>query len=668
MKQIIIGLIILLTIPYGLFAQEYSQGDIKKIELLDRKLSISHVEYESIRPIVQHRIVDEFVSLIDPDRLLLTVEVIDELRRSIPSDRELELKSLNGFLNQSFELYQRQSQGVEMFLDTLGNLDFFEEDSIYFQIQFDSINFASNTADLYDFWQRDLKLRVLQKIADNDSLINSDDQEINHRLNNKMRTLLEAEKCKLESRKSNLRSFIFNCLMRAYAKSFDPHSDFFSPDGQERLLSALSNQTYSTGLLFENLDSKFVITNILPFSHASTLTSIKVGDEIVAINLNSVSRPMQCLSFSEIHAAFYGRTSDVITVEIRSAADRSFRTYTLKKKEVENVDNHIYNLILHKEDRNIGYVFFPSFYSDLVAGTKSSGQDLTLILLELNKKNIDGLIIDLRNNGGGSLQEAVDLSGFFIDYGPLFMITDRQSREGLLFKDTKRGQIYKGKVIFLVNAYSASASELVVSAMRHYPNQLVVGATTFGKSTGQTLYRIQQKSNSSHVGLAKITTMRMHNINGGSYQQTGVIPDIELPFFPSKKIVGEGTYRHALKSKTVSKSFRPRQARNVPVKELREMSASRIKQDTVLLTMQNQYDSLERMLTQGFGQSLKYDQYSNEYTLLDDPINISSEFESIGIEVDKTYEANNELLKESTKKDPILNEVFRIFEDWIDYE
>lgn len=648
-------------------AQEIDDNDLKKLIILDQNFSAHHVDYQSIRPQLRERIVIEFADQLDPEALLLTNKDLDQLTDELPEiNRETSLR-LKIYLNNTVSIMQDKTVWLSRMLNSIKDQDFFQPDSIFIKAQLDTLEFAADTVELSDKWLKYLKLRTLQKTV-RDTLMHTYSQsEINKRLNVDLQKIIKEEQCRLESQSSNLAETILTGFLRAYAKSFDPHSDYFSTSSQERFLTSLSNEMYSTGLIFELNGSKFVIREIVPFSDASNYESIKPGDEIISVQNNGEWVSLHCLSGNEINAIFYGHSINFLNLEIRSSTDQIHRNFKLEKNVVANISNHIYKFLLKTEEMDIGYVRLPSFYSDIVSGTGSVGQDLAVLLLDLNSRELDGLIIDLRNNGGGSMQEAIDLSGFFADYGPLFMTTSKISSKGFLHKDTRRGRIYKGKVVFMVNTFSASASELVVSALRHYPEQLIVGSPTFGKSTSQSLIPLFHANQQKHFGMAKITTSRMYNIKGASYQGAGVQPDIELPSFPTKKLTGESSYRYSLKNRPIAKSFKSIAPREVPIDDIRKSYRSRLVSNTTIRNLKYKYDSLESVYEQGTYFSLSFEQFNN-FKPSELIIEENTVFEIETIEEDVTFRRISKLLEENAAKDPILNEVFRIFGDWIKYD
>lgn len=333
----------------------------------------------------------------------------------------------------------------------------------------------------------------------------------------------------------------------------------------------------------------------------------------------------------------------------------------LVKSWVNNNENHTYSFMLKDSLTQVGYVSFPAFYSPMIVGARSSAEDMALILLELRKHTLDGLIIDLRYNGGGSLDEANDLIGYFTDYGPIFTTKTKENSDGLLYKDSKRGSLISGKMVFLVNGLSASASELVVAAMQFYPNSLVVGAPTFGKATGQTVIPIQPKYTKTPHGSVIVTNLKAYRIDGSTYQGEGVLPDIVLPSLFTKELISESLFQYPLINETLSKRFSPTQQRNEPIDSL----LLRVERRNSLTLM----DSLGRRLNQYWqdstGVSLHFNSFRNLFgEIVDYDFDMTDEFEMIPLETDEAFLKESKQISDLKLRDPILAETFRIVKDW----
>jgi carboxyl-terminal processing protease len=201
-----------------------------------------------------------------------------------------------------------------------------------------------------------------------------------------------------------------------------------------------------------------------------------------------------------------------------------------------------------KGAKKIGYIPLPSFYFDTGNVSGGAAGDVAKAIIKLNKENIEGLILDLRFNGGGSIEEARELAGIFIDFGPVVMYKQADQTVSVL-KDMTRGTVYNGPVIIMVNGFSASASELLAASLQDHKRAMIVGGRTYGKGTGQRIYPLTGSS----TDFAKVTLLKIYRINGKTYQHKGVIPDVTLPDVTQSLGDREADFAYALSSDSVTK-------------------------------------------------------------------------------------------------------------------
>ena len=336
--------------------------------------------------------------------------------------------------------------------------------------------------------------------------------------------------------------FVANEYCKALAVCYDPHTEFFPLTEKENFESELGNQQFRFGFAIKEDDNGGVIINGLePGSPAFKCGLLNKGDKFQTLqwegqNVIDVSDA----SAHELGEILSQSNHDKITMTVKKA-DGTIRTVTLMKEQSNADDDNKVKSFLLKGNKTIGYISLPAFYNnweDENTGDNGCANDVAKEIIKLKKENISGLILDLRYNGGGSIQEAVELTGIFIDAGPVEQIKTRSEEKIITLKDVNRGTIYDGPLLVLVNGYSASASEMVAGTLQDYNRALIVGSSTYGKATGQIVlpldttvdlakYNGQQQA----ANYLKITTDKLYRINGTTAQFTGVKPDIILPDF-----------------------------------------------------------------------------------------------------------------------------------------
>ncbi len=261
-----------------------------------------------------------------------------------------------------------------------------------------------------------------------------------------------------------------------------------------------------------------------------------------------------------------------ITLTLKRNSGKSFDVY-IEKQVMKDEDNSVYSFIIGKESK-IGYIKIPSFYADLDENNrKGCADDVAREVIKLERDNIKGLVIDLIDNGGGSMEEAIKLAGMFIDYGPISIVIDNKKEKSVI-NDPYKGLIYKGPIVVLVNSNTASASEFFASIMQDYNRALLMGSTTLGKATMQTILSLDDKKNTDFL---KITINKFYRVTGKSHQYVGVRPDVLLPEFYEDVYQKESDFPTAIKNDSIEPflKYRP-YAKRALIDKLAQNSAARM--------------------------------------------------------------------------------------------
>lgn len=364
-------------------------------------------------------------------------------------------------------------------------------------------------------------------------------------------------------------SMIGIAYCQVLASTYDPHTDYFPPEMKTAFESELGNKPLAFGFsLNEDEDGNPQIAHLIPGSPAFQSGGLNEGDKIVSIQWDTKDAiDVTGASLAELNGMLSaeGGLKAILTV-IKSDGTRRQVSLFKARLNVDEDEDKVKGFIL-KGARTIGYISLPAFYSDWEdsKGVNGCANDVAREIIKLKKENMDGLILDLRYNGGGSMEEAVELSGIFIDAGPVEQIKDRDNKIYTL-KDVNRGTIFDGPLLLLVNGFSASASEMVAGTLQDYNRALIVGSPTYGKATAQVVVPIDttidpekydgHKEGSSYI---KITTSKLYRINGTSAQVIGVKPDILLPEPPDAAGEREANEKFALPSSTIdaNKYYKP---------------------------------------------------------------------------------------------------------------
>ena len=332
--------------------------------------------------------------------------------------------------------------------------------------------------------------------------------------------------------------YVGNIYCESIASCFDPHTGFFPPEEKENFEGLLGKQRFEFGFKIKgDKNGGVFIDNLEPGSPAFRSGRLNKGDKFISVQWEG----KDAIDVSDISVDDFGRliseSNHAAALFTIKKADGSLVKISLQKEQQNHSDDDRVKSFILKGVNKIGYIYLPVFYEDWDTGNQGlngCANDVGREVMKLKKENIDGLILDLRYNGGGSAEEATELAGIFIDAGP---VQQEKSRDAKVYtlKDINRGTIYDGPLVILVNGYSASASEIVAGALQDYNRAVIVGGDTYGKATAQIVFPMDTTVTPETLATKqtddylKITISKLFRVNGRTAQFTGVHPDIVLP-------------------------------------------------------------------------------------------------------------------------------------------
>jgi carboxyl-terminal processing protease len=356
----------------------------------------------------------------------------------------------------------------------------------------------------------------------------------------------------------------FQTFMNAYAESTDPHTDYLGPRAAENFDIAMKLSLEGIGAVLQTRDEYTAIREIVPAGPAAKSGKVHVGDRIVAIGQGTEGPMTDVIGWrvDDVVKQIRGKKDTTVRLEILPAdagVDGKHEMISLVRQKVSIEEQAAKSRVIDIKDgdvsRKIGVIELPTFYSDFGArregdkNFKSATRDVAKLLGELKAQGVEGVVMDLRNNGGGSLIEANELTGLFIDKGPVVQVRDARGQIDVQGDDTP-GMSWSGPLAVLTNRGSASASEIFAAAIQDWGRGLIIGEPTFGKGTVQNLVDLDRfatsPSEKPQFGELKMTIAEFFRINGGSTQLKGVTPDILFPKNGDEKDFGESTYDNAL--------------------------------------------------------------------------------------------------------------------------
>ncbi|MGB3461976.1 MAG: carboxy terminal-processing peptidase [Rhodanobacter lindaniclasticus] len=356
----------------------------------------------------------------------------------------------------------------------------------------------------------------------------------------------------------------FQTFMNAYAESTDPHTDYLGPEAAANFDIAMSLSLQGIGAQLQSRDDYTMIVKLIAGGPAMKSHKLKPGDRIVAVGQGDKGAMVDVVGWriDDVTALIRGKKGTVVRLEVLPAdvgPDGKHELLTLVRDKINLEDAAASKKVIEIKDggvtRKIGVIDLPSFYSDFGARSagdkdfRSTTRDVAKLIAELKQEGVQGIVVDLRNNGGGSLAEADSMTGLFIDKGPVVQVRGSHG-EVQVQGDDDPGLAWSGPLAVLVNRGTASASEIFSAAIQDYHRGLVIGEPTFGKGTVQTLVDLDKfasgDSEKPQLGELKMTIQEFFRINGGSTQLKGVTPDIGFPKNGDEKDFGESTYDNAL--------------------------------------------------------------------------------------------------------------------------
>ena len=519
-------------------------------QLITTMLSRYHYKHVTLDDSLSSLMFDKYLESLDNSRVYFYSSDIAKLEKERYSfDDYLLAGNIQPFFD-IFNLYEKRTLERMEYVDTIltNGFDFTKNDSL--EIDRDSSNWPASTKEMDELWTERIKNDAL-----NLSLSGKKNDEIVSNLTKRYDNYSHA----LSQYNSE---DVFQLAMDAYTTSVDPHTDYFSPITSENFKIDMSLSLEGIGARLMTDDGYTKVVEIIPGGPAFKSKKLNADDRIIAVAqgvdgefvdvvgwritdvVQLIRGPKESTVRLQILRATDGPTAK--PVEISLVRDKVKLEEQAAKSKILEIDN---NGIPYK----VGVNTIPKFYTDFEgtqsgdSDSKSTVTDVKKLLEDLKQKNVDGVVIDLRNNGGGALSEAIDVTGLFIDKGPVVQVKNDQGNIEV-GSDLDPGIVYSGPLAVLVNRFSASASEIFAAAIQDYGRGVIVGEQTYGKGTVQNLIDLNKisRNSSNKFGQLKLTIAKYYRINGGSTQRLGVTPDITFPSYIDPNDFGESSEISAL--------------------------------------------------------------------------------------------------------------------------
>ena len=462
------------------------------------------------------KIFDRYFKMLDGSKAIFIQSDVDTFRNR---QELLGQELFDGNLKTAYDIYNlamhKRYERYKYALKVLQSpMDFSTDDEIDFNRE--DISWPTTEKELDSYWDKRVKYDELSL-----SLSGKDENQIRETLTKRYNRVLKTIE------QSNNED-AFQVFMNAFAREIDPHTSYLAPRKKRDFDTEMSLSFEGIGATLSQQDDYTVIMSFVTGGPAEKSKSIAVGDKIIGVGQsNSPIEDVIGWRLDDIVDKIRGPKGTVVKLEILPAGNNSKpKVIELTRDKIHFEDREAKLNIVDNQRGKVGVIDIPSFYMGLTDKVES-------LLLEANKAKLQGLVIDLRNNGGGSLAEVISLTGLFIDYGPVVQVRDNLQKV-IVYDDKNKGIEYTGPIVVMVNRYSASASEIFAAALQDYGRAVIVGETTYGKGTVQTSRNIAYQTdarlhpNWPELGGVQYTVQKFYRINGGSTQLKGVEPDIEM--------------------------------------------------------------------------------------------------------------------------------------------
>ncbi|MEM9679954.1 MAG: carboxy terminal-processing peptidase [Bacteroidota bacterium] len=542
---------------------ENSDKDKLLIEIIKHVLEQGHFAPKDINDEFSNKVFEDYLEQLDPFKRYFYESDIKEFSK-YKDQIDDQIKSFDvSFFNLTNERYLQRIEESKKIADEILSKPFDFNKNEEFSADYENLGYVKNKRQMKERWRKQLKFST---IANYDDVLTYQDSELPDgtfsATNETTKSKKDAEQEAREATKRNLdelysyiddrqRTDWFATYINAIVGEFDPHTDYYAPQDKERFDVRMSGKFEGIGARLQKRMDAILVNEIISGGPAWRQNELEVGDQIMKVKQEDEVEPVNVVGMRLDDAIKFikGPKGTKVTLTLKKV-DGSVEDITITRDVVELEETYAKSSTVKKDDKTYGVINLPGFYVNFDDyNTRNAATDVRKEIERLKKEGMEGLVLDLRNNGGGSLQTVVDMVGLFIKEGPVVQVkTTGEPKEVL--KDRDKSIVWDGPLVILVNELSASASEILAAAMQDYKRAIIVGSKqTYGKGTVQNvldLNRVIRNSSNGDMGALKFTTQKYYRINGGSTQLKGVTSDVVVPDRYTYIGIGEKTYENPL--------------------------------------------------------------------------------------------------------------------------
>jgi carboxyl-terminal processing protease len=523
------------------------------VELISVVLDRLHYDPKIIDDDFSKSVYDDYIKAIDPQkRFLLKSDIKKFDQYQLLIDDQIKSSSTD-FFNLTYETLMSRVNDVESFYkEILKNpFDFNIDETL--NIDFEELDYAADLSAHIAIWRKRLKLSTLDGFVT--KKIIQDEKGVSDDTEKELKSDIDLESESRESILNNLKDFFvfnedlermdwFSIYLNSIVNQFDPHTAYLAPQAKDVFDQNISGKFQGIGARLLKRNQQVEIAEIIIGGPVWRDKLLNVGDLILGVSQTPDEEPVDIsiMKLGDAVGLIKGEKGTKVYLMVKRV-DGGIEQVEITRDIVELEETYAKSSLIFQDSKKYGFISLPSFYIDFNDyGQRNAASDIKKEIIKLKNENVNGIIMDLRGNGGGSLKTAVDITGFFIDQGPVVQVKSIGGRKEVL-KDQDSSIIWDGPLIILVNEFSASASEILAAALQDYNRAIIIGSKqTYGKGTVQNLLSLNQFiSGNTHgeLGFIKLTTDKFYRISGGSTQLEGVKSDVVFPNRYSYIDIGE---------------------------------------------------------------------------------------------------------------------------------
>lgn len=592
------------------------------LKLVGRMLEEAHFSPQDINDDFSKKVFKKFTEDLDPEKNMFLASDIDQLKKSYETRLDDEIKGAPvEFFLQAGKIFNQRMEEASKYADEIlaKPFDYSIDEDV--TLDGDKLDFAKNAAEIKERWRKKLKYMSLERYA-----AALDEQEKNKGTEGfemKTKTTLEKE-AREKTRKIIDRLFErfrykfsdddkFTVFVNAITTTMDPHTEFFPPVDKRYFDEEMSGSFFGIGASLQYDDGNIKISSILTGSPAWKSGELQPGDIIQKVGQGD-QEPVELTGFLVTDAVkvIRGKKGTEVRLTVRKQ-DGTIKVVSLVRDKIVQDETFARSAIVKNGNSKIGYIYLSEFYAEFDnPNGRRSYIDVAKEVTKLKEQNVDGIVLDLRNNGGGSLYDVVQMAGLFIEDGPIVQVKDKDNRPQVL-RDKDKSVLYSGPLAVMVNEFSASASEIFAAAIQDYGRGVIIGSTsTYGKGTVQRNIGLDQVFTpvNADLGTVKLTLQKFYRINGGSTQLRGVTSDIVLPDQLEYLKVREKDNPDALPWDEITKSPYANWDAGYDLKTIQQLSQQRLQNDSAFRLIKKNTEWLAEQNDKKY--SLQIDKYRKE--------------------------------------------------------